>query len=63
MRVKVLDERCQGHAMCFLACPELFALRDDDGHAQIRDDDVPAEFEDVVRKAQHSCPEEAIVIL
>ena len=63
MRVKVDADRCQGHAMCTLACPELFHLRDDDGHAYVVQEEVPAGLEENVRQAQRGCPEDAIIII
>jgi len=60
MRVKVDADRCQGHAMCTLACPELFLLNDDDGHAYVLDEQVPEQFTEKVRQAQRGCPEDAI---
>ena len=44
MKVRVDDRLCQGHAMCTLACPELFELSDEDGHAFVRQADVPPEL-------------------
>lgn len=63
MRVKVDEDRCQGHAMCTLACPELFLLNDDDGHAYVEAELVPAGFEESVRQAQRGCPEAAIIVI
>ena len=60
MRVKIDPDVCQGHAMCFLACPQVFQLSDEDGHAFVTDEAVPAEFEDAVEQAKRSCPEGAI---
>lgn len=60
MRVKIDPDLCQGHAMCSLACPELFLLSDEDGHAYVLDENVPPEFEDAVEQAVRSCPEGAI---
>lgn len=62
MRVRVRDDVCVGHAMCILACPELFELSDEDGHASVRSEDVPAELEAGVEQALRSCPEGAIEI-
>jgi ferredoxin len=62
MRVRIDPTICQGHAMCALACPELFLLNDEDGHAYLLDEIVPPEFEDAVDLAVHSCPEGAISI-
>lgn len=62
MKVRVIDELCQGHAMCLLACPELFRINDDDGHAYLASSDVPDEHQEGVRQAQRGCPEAAIEI-
>ena len=37
MRVRIDPNICQGHAMCALACPEVFKLNDEDGHAYLLD--------------------------
>jgi ferredoxin len=60
MKVRIDANLCQGHAMCALACPELFHLSDEDGHAYVEDENVPPEFEDAVDRAVRSCPEGAI---
>lgn len=62
MKVRIIEERCQGHAMCALYCPRVFALNDEDGHGYVLAEDVPAELEDAVDKARQSCPEDAIEI-
>lgn len=60
MRVRIDPEVCQGHAMCSLACPQIFQLSDEDGHAFVEDEQVPPQFEDAVEQAVRSCPEGAI---
>jgi ferredoxin len=45
-----------------MIAPESFELDDVDGHASPVNDVVPADQEDAVREAAHSCPEQAIVI-
>ncbi|MES2271208.1 MAG: ferredoxin [Pseudomonadota bacterium] len=62
MQVRVIEERCVGQGMCLLACPELFELSDEDGHAVLRSEDVPPTLEEAVRQACRGCPEQAIVI-
>jgi ferredoxin len=59
MRAAVDDQRCRGHGVCCSLCPEVFTLTDD-GYAIVENPDVPAEFEDAVREAVESCPENAI---
>lgn len=60
MRVRIDDRLCQGHAMCILACPELFDLSDEDGHAFVAQTEVPADLEDKIDQAIRGCPEGAI---
>jgi ferredoxin len=62
MRVSVDAGICQGHAMCHLACPEVFHLSDEDGHAYVVDQHVPPQLEANVELALRSCPEQAIEI-
>lgn len=62
MKVSVDLKRCQGHTMCAMTAPDLFDLDDDDGHAIVLHPDVPADMEDLARKAVDGCPENAISI-
>lgn len=60
MKVFVDAAVCVGHAMCTLACPEIFQLSDEDGHAFTVTEDVPASLEEAVEQAVRGCPEGAI---
>ncbi len=62
MKVRVDPDRCQGHTLCAMIAPESFELDDIEGHSSAVSEDVPAEQEDAVREAAHSCPEQAILI-
>jgi ferredoxin len=62
MRVHVRPDKCQGHTLCNAVAPELFALREDDGHSYVLHDPVPPGFEERARKAALGCPEGAIEI-
>ena len=62
MKVRVDPEICQGHAVCYMTSPELFRLRDEDGHAYVDSEDVPAGQEDAAQLGADSCPERAIAI-
>ncbi|WP_157219427.1 ferredoxin [Flavisphingomonas formosensis] len=62
MKVVILDERCVGHGMCRLACPEMFELSDEDGHAYVTSETVPPDLEAAVDQAVRGCPEQAIVV-
>jgi ferredoxin len=59
MKVAVDADVCQGHARCWEICPEVFAL-DDEGHALVKVELVPAELEPTVLEAVANCPERAI---
>jgi ferredoxin len=59
MKVTVDDDGCRGHGVCTTICPEVFTLTDD-GYSVVQSPDVPAGFEDAVRRAAASCPERAI---
>jgi ferredoxin len=61
MRVRVDADRCVGHAMCRLACPEIFELSDEDGHAYVVQEDVPPDLDEAVQQAVRGCPEQAII--
>lgn len=62
MKVWVDSQRCQGHTLCAMIAPDSFELSDIDGSASAVDEVVPADREDQVREAAHSCPEQAIMI-
>lgn len=62
MKVSVDGSRCQGHTLCAMIAPDSFELDDVDGHASPTSEVVPADQEDVVNEAVHSCPEQAIVV-
>jgi len=62
MRVRVDEEKCQGHGLCRLSAPDLFFPRDEDGHAFVKDENVPVDQESLAELASDSCPELAIEI-
>lgn len=62
MKVRVDPERCQGHTLCAMIAPKSFELDEVDGHSSAVHEDVPADQEENVREAAHSCPEQAISI-
>lgn len=62
MRVRVLDDVCQGHTLCAIAAPAVFELREEDGHAFVTTAEVPPEHEEAVDRAAAGCPERAIVL-
>lgn len=62
MRVRVDPDVCQGHTLCALAAPDIFLLREDDGHSYVSSPEVDPAREAVVRQAAATCPEGAISI-
>ncbi len=63
IRAVVDGAQCQGHARCNMVAPDVFQLRDDDGHAVVVADPVPAERQEAARRAELGCPEQAIAII
>jgi ferredoxin len=62
VKARVDPELCQGHTLCAMNAPDLFALRDEDGHAYAVDEDVPPGQEEPAREAARSCPERAVLL-
>lgn len=62
IHVEVDATRCQGHQVCTMFSPDVFDLREDDGHAFVRLSCVPSELVASVRRAALNCPEQAIVV-
>jgi ferredoxin len=62
LKIRVDQDKCQGHARCKSLAPELFNL-DEFGNAhEIGDGAVPAGLEDKAWLAQTNCPEIAIEV-
>jgi ferredoxin len=59
VKVAVDADRCRGHSLCCIICPEVFALGPD-GYSVVTVAEVPPAFEEAVREAAHVCPERAI---
>ena len=62
MRVYVDENACQGHTLCFLTAPEVFELRDEDGHSFVKVTEFTPEVMAAAARAARTCPEQAIVI-
>jgi ferredoxin len=62
LKIRVDQEKCQGHACCKSLAPELFDL-DEYGNAHERGDGaVPAGLEENAWLARSNCPELAIEV-
>lgn len=62
MRVLVDLNVCQGHGVCHMSAPDVFALDEEDGHSIVQLDPVPAQLVDQAQLAADSCPERAITV-
>jgi len=62
VRVVVNAELCQGHTLCNMVAPDIFHLREEDGHAYVVIDELTAEQAPLAHKAALGCPERAITV-
>lgn len=61
MRVRVDEERCLGCEACAEECPEIFEMQGEMAVPKI-EDDIPEEFEDILRETAETCPAESIIL-
>jgi ferredoxin len=63
MRIRIDDERCEGHGRCWETAPDLIG-DDDRGRGVVRQPgaSVPPEHEAQARAAANVCPERAVVL-
>ena len=59
MKVRI-EDTCTSCGLCVDTCPDVFDMGND--IAEVKVDEVPAEFEDAVQQAADECPVEAIII-
>ena len=62
MKVVVDELRCDAHGVCVDACPEVFALGDDDDKVRVLVAEPDESLREQVRKASVVCPKAAITI-
>ena len=62
MKVRIDDQRCEGHGRCYGIAPELFQPDDLGDGKVVGDGTVAPELEHSARLAVDNCPEQAIVI-
>jgi ferredoxin len=62
MRVVVDELRCDAHGQCVDACPEVFALDDDDDVVRVLDDHPDESLREKLEHAARICPKAAITI-
>lgn len=62
MKVKIDYDLCMGDRNCNKVCPEVFQYDEDQLISRVLVDEVPKQFEELVRKAALECAPGAIVI-
>ena len=63
MKIRVDQEKCQGHNRCYALAPELFDVDDYGTASELNDGIVPPGLEDKGRLAVANCPEFAVQIV
>ena len=61
MRVVVDYDLCESNALCMVAAPEVFEVRDDD-FLYVLQDEPPKELRSKVEEAVRRCPKQAITL-
>jgi ferredoxin len=62
MKVIIDELRCDAHGVCVSACPEVFALEDDDDVVRVLNDHPDEALRESLVKATQTCPKAAITI-
>lgn len=62
MKVKITSQ-CMGDRNCNKLCPEVFEYDEDELLSIVKFDEIPAQYEEVVRKAVLECGADAIEII
>jgi ferredoxin len=62
MRVVVDELRCDAHGQCVDACPEVFALDDDDDVVRVLVEEPDESLRPKLERAVQICPKAAITI-
>lgn len=62
LRVSVDYTRCTGVGACEAVCPEVFALREEDGLPDVLEPEPHETLWAAVERAEEACPEEAVIL-
>lgn len=62
MKVVVDELRCDAHGLCVTACPEVFALDDDDDVVRVLVSEPDQSLRESLDRAAALCPKAAITI-
>ncbi|BBZ74884.1 ferredoxin [Mycolicibacterium anyangense] len=61
MRISLESAKCNGHALCHAAAPDLFPI-DDEGYCTLEAHTVAPGDEELARAGAAACPEAALFI-
>ncbi|MBW1725869.1 MAG: ferredoxin [Deltaproteobacteria bacterium] len=61
MKVKVTEE-CMGDRRCNDLCPQVFEYDESELKSTVKLDEIPGEYQEVVRQAAVECGAQAIII-
>ena len=62
MKVMVDELRCDAHGLCVDACPEVFALNDDEDIVRVLEPEPDESLREALERAALACPKAAITI-
>jgi ferredoxin len=62
MKVTVDPLRCDAHGVCVDACPQVFALDDDDDVVTLLQEEPDETLRESVERAARMCPKAAITV-
>jgi ferredoxin len=62
MKVIIDELRCDAHGVCVSACPEVFALDDDDDVVRVLNEHPGEALRETLAQATLGCPKAAITI-
>jgi ferredoxin len=62
MKVIVDELRCDAHGVCVTACPEVFALSDEDDVVTVLQEEPDESLRESVHRAAVVCPKAAITV-
>ena len=61
MKVRVTEE-CMGDRRCNDLCPKVFEYDEDELKSRVKFDEIPGEYNAIVRQAAEECGAQAIII-
>jgi len=62
MKVIIDEFRCDAHGVCVDACPEVFALSDEDDKVRLLTEEPDESLREAVNRAVALCPKAAITL-